>query len=168
MLLSGQQIKSRLANRTCRHSFDCQLTEHCQTTCDHDTGRCSTTLLRPTLSHVCKIVQDYLYVDAPRKIKKRFGKWLHNCYNLGRDSARPSVSHSIVVIELKRVIWDLIQNAKLWFFFFVLWSCVMSWPSGKLTFECQKIDIFFKKIAKNFNFFEKIKQIFGNFFEKKS
>ena len=44
---------------------------------------------------------------------------------------------------------------------------ISTWPSGKLPFDCQKIDknlTFKKKIAKIFNFFQKIAN--GNFLKK--
>ncbi|XP_005107722.1 divergent protein kinase domain 1A-like [Aplysia californica] len=110
MLLSARQVQNRLSNMTCRRHSDCYLTEQCQTSCDYQTGRCTDSLVRPTLSFVCEIMEEYLLFDTPKQIKANLTRLIRRCVLLGRRSAS-IVTHSVLLIDLKNVIWNFIQYA---------------------------------------------------------
>ncbi|XP_059149893.1 divergent protein kinase domain 1B-like isoform X2 [Physella acuta] len=112
MLLSSQQLATRLSNITCHHSHDCVLTKQCQTFCDYSTQQCSGKVVRPTLAYICDIMEDYLLFDAPRLLKPGLMRLIHRCQGMSSYSLKADLLHSVVIIDLKSILWNTIQYEK--------------------------------------------------------
>lgn len=110
MLLSSQQIHNKLSNITCQYAHDCTLTQQCQTVCDFSSRQCSGKVTRPTLAFVCDIMEDYLLFDAPKALKITLSRLIHRCQSLSVYTQMLDLVHSIIVLDLKNVLWNYIQN----------------------------------------------------------
>lgn len=110
MLLSSQQIRNRLSNVTCHYAHDCTLTPQCQTSCDYSTKQCSGKVSRPTIAHICDIMEDYLLFDAPSVVKVSLNRLIHRCQSLSLYTQKLDLVHSILVLDLKSLLWNFIQN----------------------------------------------------------
>ncbi|BFZ20499.1 hypothetical protein BsWGS_23538 [Bradybaena similaris] len=110
MLLSSQQIRNKLSNITCQYAHDCILTPQCQTMCDFSSRQCSGKVTRPTLAFVCDIMEDYLLFDAPKTLKITLSRLIHRCQSLSVYTQMLDLVHSIIVLDLKNVLWNYIQN----------------------------------------------------------
>ncbi|CAG5129540.1 unnamed protein product, partial [Candidula unifasciata] len=99
MLLSSQQIRNKLANITCHYAHDCILTPQCQTM-----------FTRPTLAVVCDILEEYLLFDAPKIVKTSLSRLIHRCQSLSVYTQMLDLVHSILVLDLKNLLWNYIQN----------------------------------------------------------
>ena len=108
--LSGPQISDALRNVSCRTWRDCTLTPQCQTQCDYRSRKCTSMLVKPTLSHVCDIMADYLLFDAPSFIKVSLGRLLRRCQRLTWSVPDLDLQHSLIIVDLKDVIWGHIQH----------------------------------------------------------
>ncbi|RUS87104.1 hypothetical protein EGW08_005104 [Elysia chlorotica] len=108
--LSGAQVSHALRNVSCRSWRDCTLTAQCQTQCDYRSRRCTAQLVKPTLTHACGLMKDYLLFDAPRFIRPSLGRLLRRCARLTWSAPDLDLQHSLLVQELRDILWGHIQH----------------------------------------------------------
>ncbi|GFO45561.1 protein fam69b-like [Plakobranchus ocellatus] len=109
--LSATQISTALKNITCYSWRDCAFTPQCTTLCNYKTHTCLPRLVRPTLSHACHVMTDYLLFDAPARLKPTLGRLLRRCQKLTWSMSELDLHHSLLSLELRDIIWGHIQNA---------------------------------------------------------
>ena len=108
--LSGLQISNALRNVSCRSWRDCTLTPQCQTQCDYASRKCTSNLVKPTLSHACGVVFDYLLFDAPSFIKPTLNRLLRRCMKLTWSTPDIDLQHSLLALDIRDVIWGQIHH----------------------------------------------------------
>ncbi|PVD22324.1 hypothetical protein C0Q70_18134 [Pomacea canaliculata] len=109
-ILSSVMLESELSNRTCSHDNQCQYSESCTTMCDTKKQKCSGETIKPTIWQACQLIKDYLLFDAPDNIQPTLEKLLYNCMRLVIYGQSIDMSHTILVTDLKTVLWDHIKT----------------------------------------------------------
>lgn len=108
-IIPNKELIGMLEGRSCSSRDDCSYTEMCGTDCIAATGKCNSTILRPSLHYVCRIVEEYVLQDAPTDLVFDMDRLLGRCAQLGKDSSTAQVEQSLILNDLKLVLWKRIS-----------------------------------------------------------
>lgn len=108
-ILSQQELSSYLSELTCKTDDGCRYSHNCESRCDLATNKCSADISKPTLHHVCKIMQEYLIKSVPSRVQGELQSLLLRCDNL---DTRSDVEHSLLLNDLKSLLWKQISDKK--------------------------------------------------------
>ena len=97
-------------DRTCSSSDDCVYSKQCVTHCHVKTKKCSDDVLHPNIQLVCSILKNYLLKDLPKKIKGEFNYLMYRCARLDNKAHNFSLQHSLMVNEMKSLLWNIIED----------------------------------------------------------
>ncbi|MGH0169822.1 UNVERIFIED_CONTAM: hypothetical protein FKN15_057727 [Acipenser sinensis] len=105
-------VRGFLKNRHCEHNSDCTYGKDCTATCDKLVKQCNGEVVQPNLAKVCHLLQGYLLFGAPPEIKEDLQKQLRTCVTLSGLASQMEVHHSLVLNNLKTLLWKKISNTK--------------------------------------------------------
>lgn len=109
---SEATIKGFLRGRTCEANADCTYGRDCTATCDRLARQCNVEVVQPNLAKVCALLQDFLLFGAPSDLKEDLEKQLRTCVTLSGLASQMEVHHSLVLNNLKTLLWKKISNTK--------------------------------------------------------
>ena len=109
---SEKSVTNILQDRKCRTAGDCVFGENCRSYCDSDTGQCSGEMVRPNLQRVCEMLYEFLLRSAPSAISTQLKKDLDKCVGLEKTSSNMLMDRSLILNELKDLLWKQISNSK--------------------------------------------------------
>ncbi|OWK61371.1 Protein FAM69B [Lonchura striata] len=105
-------IRGFLKGRHCEQNGDCTYGRDCTATCDKLLKQCKSDVVQPNLAKVCGLLQDYLLYGAPLELKEELQKQLRTCMTLSGLASQMEVHHSLVLNNLKTLLWKKISNTK--------------------------------------------------------
>ncbi|XP_077692059.1 divergent protein kinase domain 1B isoform X2 [Eretmochelys imbricata] len=105
-------IRGFLKGRHCEQNVDCTYGKDCMATCDKLMKQCKSDMVQPNLAKVCGLLQDYLLYGAPSDLKEELQKQLRTCMTLSGLASQMEVHHSLVLNNLKTLLWKKISNTK--------------------------------------------------------
>ncbi|KAI1232176.1 hypothetical protein IHE44_0007240 [Lamprotornis superbus] len=105
-------IRGFLKGRHCEQNGDCTYGRDCTATCDKLLKQCKSDMVQPNLAKVCGLLQDYLLYGAPLELKEELQKQLRTCMTLSGLASQMEVHHSLVLNNLKTLLWKKISNTK--------------------------------------------------------
>ncbi|XP_064891716.1 divergent protein kinase domain 1B isoform X2 [Columba livia] len=105
-------IRGFLKGRHCEQNVDCTYGKDCMATCDKLLKQCKSEVVQPNLAKVCGLLQDYLLYGAPLELKDELQKQLRTCMTLSGLASQMEVHHSLVLNNLKTLLWKKISNTK--------------------------------------------------------
>ncbi|XP_039362340.1 divergent protein kinase domain 1B isoform X2 [Mauremys reevesii] len=105
-------IRGFLKGRHCEQNVDCTYGKDCMATCDKLMKQCKGDMVQPNLAKVCGLLQDYLLYGAPSDLKEELQKQLRTCMTLSGLASQMEVHHSLVLNNLKTLLWKKISNTK--------------------------------------------------------
>lgn len=105
-------IRGFLKGRHCEQNVDCTYGKDCTATCDKLMKQCKSDVVQPNLAKVCGLLQDYLLYGAPLELREELQKQLRTCMTLSGLASQMEVHHSLVLNNLKTLLWKKISNTK--------------------------------------------------------
>ncbi len=111
-IASEATIKGFLRGRTCEANADCTYGRDCMATCDRLARQCNVEVVQPNLAKVCALLQDFLLFGAPSDLREDLEKQLRTCVTLSGLASQMEVHHSLVLNNLKTLLWKKISNTK--------------------------------------------------------
>ncbi|KAM6336907.1 divergent protein kinase domain 1B [Alca torda] len=105
-------IRGFLKGRHCEQNVDCTYGKDCTAPCDKLLKQCKSDMVQPNLAKVCGLLQDYLLYGAPLELKEELQKQLRTCMTLSGLASQVEVHHSLVLNNLKTLLWKKISNTK--------------------------------------------------------
>ncbi|KAK7131513.1 hypothetical protein R3I94_016592 [Phoxinus phoxinus] len=109
---SEATVKGFLRGRTCEANADCTYGRDCTATCDRLARQCNVEVVQPNLAKVCALLQDFLLFGAPSDLREDLEKQLRTCVTLSGLASQMEVHHSLVLNNLKTLLWKKISNTK--------------------------------------------------------
>lgn len=111
-IASEATVKGFLRGRTCEANVDCTYGRDCTATCDRLARQCNVEVVQPNLAKVCALLQDFLLFGAPLDLREDLEKQLRTCVTLSGLASQMEVHHSLVLNNLKTLLWKKISNTK--------------------------------------------------------
>ncbi|NP_001122210.1 divergent protein kinase domain 1B precursor [Danio rerio] len=111
-LASEATVKGFLRGRTCEANADCTYGRDCTATCDRLARQCNVEVVQPNLAKVCALLQDFLLFGAPSDLREDLEKQLRTCVTLSGLASQMEVHHSLVLNNLKTLLWKKISDTK--------------------------------------------------------
>lgn len=105
-------VRDFLKGRRCETNADCTYGRDCTATCDRLMKQCNTEVVQPNLAKVCMLLQDYLLFGAPSDLRGDLEKQLRTCVTLSGLASQMEVHHSLVLNNLKTLLWKKISNTQ--------------------------------------------------------
>lgn len=105
-------IKDFLKGRHCEQNSDCTYGSDCTAACDKLMKQCKNDVIQPNLAKACKLMQDYLLYGSPSDLKEELQKQLRTCMTLSGLASQMEVHHSLILNNLKTLLWKKISNTK--------------------------------------------------------
>uniref|UniRef100_A0A147A5V7 Divergent protein kinase domain 1B n=1 Tax=Fundulus heteroclitus TaxID=8078 RepID=A0A147A5V7_FUNHE len=109
---SEAMVRAFLKGRRCESNADCTYGRDCTATCDRLVRQCNTEVVQPNLAKVCMLLQDYLLFGAPSDLRGDLEKQLRTCVTLSGLASQMEVHHSLVLNNLKTLLWKKISNTQ--------------------------------------------------------
>ncbi|KAA0719790.1 Protein FAM69B [Triplophysa tibetana] len=109
---SEATVKGFLRGRTCEVNADCTYGRDCMATCDRLARQCNVEVVQPNLAKVCALLQNFLLFGAPADLREDLEKQLRTCVTLSGLASQMEVHHSLVLNNLKTLLWKKISNTK--------------------------------------------------------
>ncbi|XP_043914470.1 divergent protein kinase domain 1B [Protopterus annectens] len=111
-VVTEMAIKGFLKGRHCEQNSDCTYGKDCMATCDKLMKQCNSDIIQPNLAKICGLLQDYLLYGAPADLKEELQKQLRTCRTLSGLASQMEVHHSLVLNNVKSLLWKRISNTK--------------------------------------------------------
>lgn len=105
-------VRAYLRGRRCETNGDCTFGRDCTATCDRLVKQCNTEVVQPNLAKVCVLLQDFLLFGAPADLRGDLEKQLRTCVTLSGLASQMEVHHSLVLNNLKTLLWKKISNTQ--------------------------------------------------------
>ncbi|XP_023673694.1 divergent protein kinase domain 1B-like isoform X1 [Paramormyrops kingsleyae] len=105
-------VRNFLKGRHCESNTDCTYGKDCTATCDKLVKQCNTEVVQPNLAKVCRLLQDYLLFGSPSDLRVDLEKQLRTCVTLSGLASQMEVHHSLVLNNLKTLLWKKISDTK--------------------------------------------------------
>ncbi|XP_019728588.1 divergent protein kinase domain 1B isoform X2 [Hippocampus comes] len=109
---SEAAVRAHLKGRRCETNADCTYGRDCTATCDRLAKRCNADVVRPNLAKVCALLQDFLLHGAPAELRGDLERQLRTCVTLSGLASQMEVHHSLVLNNLKTLLWKKISNTQ--------------------------------------------------------
>ncbi|XP_059906468.1 divergent protein kinase domain 1B [Gadus macrocephalus] len=109
---SEATVRGYLRGRRCETNVDCTYGRDCTATCDRLAKQCNLEVVRPNLAKVCTLLQDFLLSGAPAELRPDLEKQLRTCVTLSGLASQMEVHHSLVLNNLKTLLWKKISNTQ--------------------------------------------------------
>ncbi|XP_053743966.1 divergent protein kinase domain 1B [Synchiropus splendidus] len=109
---SDAAVRGYLKGRRCETNADCTYGRDCTATCDRLVKQCNTEVVQPNLAKVCILLQDFLLFGAPADLREDLEKQLRTCVTLSGLASQMEVHHSLVLNNLKTILWKKISNTQ--------------------------------------------------------
>ncbi|XP_030625405.1 divergent protein kinase domain 1B [Chanos chanos] len=109
---SEASVRAFLRGRACETNADCTFGRDCTATCDRLARQCNTEVVQPNLAKVCGILQEFLLFGAPSDLREDLEKQLRTCVTLSGLASQMEVHHSLILNNLKTLLWKKISNTK--------------------------------------------------------
>ncbi|KAL4623352.1 protein FAM69B-like [Arapaima gigas] len=110
--VSETVVRGFLKGRRCESNTDCTYGTDCTATCDKLIKQCNTEVVQPNLAKVCRMLQDYLLFGAPHDLRLDLEKQLRTCMTLSGLASQMEVHHSLVLNNLKTLLWKKISDTQ--------------------------------------------------------
>ncbi|NWX89109.1 FA69B protein, partial [Nothoprocta pentlandii] len=105
-------VRAFLKGRHCEQNGDCTYGRDCTASCDKLLKQCKGDMVQPNLAKVCALLQDYVLHGAPAELQHELQKQLRTCTTLSGLASQMEVHHSLVLNNLKTLLWKKISNTK--------------------------------------------------------
>ncbi|XP_073415553.1 divergent protein kinase domain 1B isoform X1 [Dendrobates tinctorius] len=105
-------IRGFLKGRHCEQNSDCTFGRDCTAACDKLMKQCKNDVIQPNLAKACKLLQEYLLYGSPADLREELQKQLRTCMTLSGLASQMEVHHSLVLNNLKTLLWKKISNTK--------------------------------------------------------
>ncbi|KAM6921798.1 divergent protein kinase domain 1A [Xenentodon cancila] len=105
-------FQSRIRRRRCDVDEDCFYGSDCVTSCDLTKHRCTPEVTRPNLAKACETLKDYILRGAPPDVSEELEKQLYACMALKGSAEHMEIEHSLVLNNLKTLLWKKISHTK--------------------------------------------------------
>ncbi|XP_077391118.1 divergent protein kinase domain 1A-like isoform X2 [Festucalex cinctus] len=105
-------FRQAIRRRRCDEDADCVYGADCLTSCDLTKRRCNPEVAQPNLAKACRVLEDYVLRGAPSDIREELEKQLDACVALRASAERAEIQHSLVLNNLKTLLWKKISHDK--------------------------------------------------------
>ncbi|XP_061592977.1 divergent protein kinase domain 1A-like [Cololabis saira] len=105
-------FRRSIRQRHCNADRDCLYGADCFTSCDLTKHRCTPEVSRPNLAKACRTLQDYILRGAPADVSGELEKQLDACMALTGSAEHMEMEHSLVLNNLKTLLWNKISHNK--------------------------------------------------------
>lgn len=105
-------VRGYLKGLHCETNSECTYGIDCTATCDRLVKQCNTEVLQPNLAKVCVLLQDFLLFGAPSDVREDLEKQLRTCVTLSGLASQMEVHHSLILNNLKTLLWKKISNTQ--------------------------------------------------------
>ncbi|NXA34814.1 FA69B protein, partial [Eudromia elegans] len=105
-------LRAFLKGRRCEQNGDCTYGADCTAACDKLLKQCKGDLVQPSLAKVCGLLRDYVLPGAPPELSGELQRQLRTCTTLSGLASQMEVHHSLVLSNLKTLLWKRISNTK--------------------------------------------------------
>ena len=109
-ILPKATLSAFLSTHECMTDEDCVYTRHCSTTCDTRTHKCTGDVVNPNLKTLCVVLEDYIMINCPKHIKADLRRLVDRCKALDNRSGQVELQHSLILNDLKLLLWKQIQT----------------------------------------------------------
>lgn len=111
-VVTEMTLKDFYKGRHCEHNADCTHGKDCMATCDKLAKQCNTELIQPNLAKICGLLQEYLLYGAPTDFRDELQKHLQTCMKLNGLASQMEVHHSLLLNNIKTLLWKKISHTK--------------------------------------------------------
>ncbi|XP_060791716.1 divergent protein kinase domain 1B [Neoarius graeffei] len=105
-------VRAFLRGRACQVNTDCTFGSDCTATCDRLAKQCNVEVVRPNLAKVCALLRDFLFFGTPSDLMEDLNKQLRTCMTLSGLASQMEVHHSLMLNNLKTLLWKKISDTK--------------------------------------------------------
>ncbi|KAM9324137.1 divergent protein kinase domain 1B [Gastrophryne carolinensis] len=105
-------LRGFLHGRHCEQNSDCTYGSDCTASCDKLMKQCKSDVIQPNLAKACRLMQDYLLHGCPADLRDELQKHLRTCMTLSGLASQMEVHHSLILNNLKALLWKKISNTK--------------------------------------------------------
>ncbi|XP_077413678.1 divergent protein kinase domain 1A isoform X1 [Vanacampus margaritifer] len=106
------QFRRGMRALRCQTDADCVYGADCRTSCDSVEKRCREEPVRPNLAKACSTLKDYLLHGAPSALREELERQLYACIALKGDAGQLNMEHSLLLNNLKALLWRQISHTK--------------------------------------------------------
>uniref|UniRef100_A0A672J554 Divergent protein kinase domain 1Aa n=1 Tax=Salarias fasciatus TaxID=181472 RepID=A0A672J554_SALFA len=96
----------------CETDADCVYGTDCRTSCDPSERRCREEPVQPNLAKACGALKDYLLRGAPAAMREELERQLYACMALKGNAGQMNMEHSLILNNLKALLWRQISHTK--------------------------------------------------------
>ncbi|KAM7012116.1 divergent protein kinase domain 1A isoform 2-T2 [Tautogolabrus adspersus] len=101
-----------IRQQRCDVDEDCLYGADCLTSCDLTKHRCTPEVTRPNLAKACEALKDYILRGAPSDVREELEKQLYACIALKGSTEQMEIEHSLILNNLKTLLWKKISHTK--------------------------------------------------------
>ncbi|XP_061636600.1 divergent protein kinase domain 1A-like [Phyllopteryx taeniolatus] len=105
-------FREAIREQSCEKDTDCVYGVDCFTSCDLTKRRCTPEVAEPNLAKACRALEDYVLSGAPSDIREELEEQLYACMALRGSAERAEIQHSLVLNNLKTLLWKKISHNK--------------------------------------------------------
>uniref|UniRef100_A0A8C6L8A2 Divergent protein kinase domain 1A n=1 Tax=Nothobranchius furzeri TaxID=105023 RepID=A0A8C6L8A2_NOTFU len=105
-------FQERIRQQRCDADEDCLYGTDCLTSCDLTKHRCTPEVTRPNLAKACDTLKDYILQGAPSDVSEELEKQLYACIALKGSVEQMEMEHSLILNNLKTLLWKKISHTK--------------------------------------------------------
>ncbi|XP_054646036.1 divergent protein kinase domain 1A-like isoform X1 [Dunckerocampus dactyliophorus] len=105
-------FQEEIRQQRCDTDNNCLYGVDCLTSCDLTKHRCTTEVTKPNLAKACDTLKDYVLRGAPLDIREELEKQLYACMALRGSAEQTEIEHSLILNNLKTLLWKKISNTK--------------------------------------------------------
>ncbi|XP_072176822.1 divergent protein kinase domain 1B-like [Diadema setosum] len=105
-------VEGHLQDRECQVDEDCLYGLNCQTPCGTVNRKCFGEVTYPNLYKMCNLLEPVLFRGVPSAIEEQLRKTFKRCRDLRHSGRKMDMEHSLVINDIKGIIWRQISNAK--------------------------------------------------------
>ncbi|ELU07386.1 hypothetical protein CAPTEDRAFT_174120 [Capitella teleta] len=108
-MITQRELAISFSQTPCLDNANCVIGTTCLGSCNSSTAKCNPGVMRPNLYHICQLLQPYLAPSIPRDIKGDLMNLWDACFALSSNSSDLELNHSLVLINLKSLLWNEIS-----------------------------------------------------------
>ncbi|XP_023584332.1 LOW QUALITY PROTEIN: protein FAM69A-like [Trichechus manatus latirostris] len=113
-------LKELIKDCHCETDLDCVYSTDCRTSCDQSTMKCTSEVIQSNLAKACQLLKDYLLHGAPSEICEESEKQIYSCIALKVTASQMEMEHSLILNNLKTLLWKKISYTNDSYFSWIL------------------------------------------------
>lgn len=105
------KVEGQLQERECQTDSDCVYGLNCQSPCSQESHKCQSEVTYPNLYKMCQLIEPVLFNGVPTEIEEKLKVTFDRCKGLRHSGRKMDMEHSLVINDIKGVIWRQISDA---------------------------------------------------------